>query len=110
MTTFAFPYVSYLLYGSTHPYQTAWMMHWSQGVFVVDFALFKTVMLQMWDSGEMVPHEVSSKVYQRINFKLHIYFVVRKISSGKMTVSDCLAEVREFSSSTRTVFDCLAVA
>ncbi len=52
----------------------------------------------MWESPELVPHEVSGRVYQRINFKLHIYFVVRKISSGTMTVSACLSEVRNICS------------
>jgi hypothetical protein len=49
--------------------------------------------VQMWESPELVPHEVSGRVYLRINFKLHIYFAVRKIICGSMTVPDCLAEV-----------------
>ena len=49
--------------------------------------------VQVWDCAEEVPHEVSSRVYLRLNFKLHIYFAVRKITSGTMTVPDCLTEV-----------------
>ena len=33
--------------------------------------------VQVWDDPQKLPHERSSKVFMRLNFKLHVYFAIK---------------------------------
>ena len=50
----------------------------------------------MWDNSELVPHQTDDQGFLRLNFKLHIYFAVQKISHELEPVADCLHQVRTF--------------
>ena len=54
---------------------------------------FVTRFWQVWDNTELVPHEEGSKVYLKLNFKLHIYFAVQKINHELEPIADCLQQV-----------------
>ena len=48
---------------------------------------------EVWDNTELVPHEEGIKVFLKLNFKLHIYFAVQKISHELEPVAECLQQV-----------------
>lgn len=57
---------------------------------------YKGSLDKVWDNNELVPHEEGSKVYLKLNFKLHIYFAVQKINHELEPIADCLQQVRQF--------------
>ena len=43
-----------------------------------------------------MPHTYGSKVYVRLNFRLHLHFNCRQVALKKQTLVDCMQSIREF--------------
>ena len=43
-----------------------------------------------------MPHTYGSKVYVRLNFRLHLHFNCRQVALNEQTLVDCMQSIRDF--------------
>ena len=51
------------------------------------------ISIQVWENRSLVPHERSSQVFLKLNFKINIYFAVKMIQNGNITVTEGQSKV-----------------